>query len=59
MNPAGYNAFTGSLPSEMGLQTELLGLNLGKWKYLVVHLNCLRVCCVVSHNFSLFESHYI
>ena len=58
INSAGYNVFNGSFPSELGLLTELTYLSLGKWKYLVDHLDCLRVSCITNHNLGVFESHY-
>ena len=55
---AGYNAFTGSLPSEIGLLTGFLYLTLGKWKYIIDHLDCLRISFCTNHNLAFFESHY-
>ena len=58
MNSAANNGFTGSLPSEIGLLTELTYLGLGEWKYLVDHFDCLRISGAANHNLSIFESHY-
>ena len=54
MNVLDNAAFTGSLPSEIGLLTELVDLTLGKWKYLVDHLHCFSTSCVANHDFRLF-----
>ena len=52
------NEFNGSLPSEIGLLTGLSNLDLGKWKYLVDHLDCVKVFCIANHNLSGFDSHH-
>ena len=50
--------FSGSLPSEIGLLTGLSSLGSGKWKYLVDHLDCVKVFCVANRNLSGFDSHH-
>ena len=40
MNAAGYNEFTGSVPTEIGLITGLKYLDLSEWKYIVDRLDC-------------------
>ena len=58
MNATDNNDFTGSLPNEIGFLTGLVDLRLGEWKYLVDHLDCLKVSCVANHNLSGFDSHH-
>ena len=58
MNDTVNNAFTGSIPSEIGLVTGLSILYSRKWKYLVDHLDCLKVSCIANHNLSGFDSHH-
>ena len=57
LNPTVNNNFTGSLPSEIGLLTEIAYLAFGKWKYLVDYLDCLSISCFANHILSAVESH--
>ena len=55
MNVAGYNSFTGLLPSEIGLLSGLFGLNLGKLKYFVDPLDLLSISCDANHHLSFLN----
>ena len=58
LNTTDYNEFTGSLPAEIWFLTGLSALSLGKWKYVIDNLDCLRISYFANCILSAFESHY-
>ena len=58
MNVTDSNGFTGSLPSKIGLLTEITYLRLCKWKYFVGNLSCLKVSCFTNYILIVFDSHH-
>ena len=58
LNATDNNNLKESLPSEIGLLTLFTDSRLGKWKYLVDELKCLKVYCVANHILSVFVSYH-